>query len=145
MSKQTTSNSDGALVRLGQAACMIQRYPGYSASNNEEQLVFDLCLDSVLAARRVGQTDQRSLILAVAGELRTNLDRKDKVAASKHRAGKSLLDACVDVAELFVTQVWYGALKECPPNQSNRRILTSIYRMAFLLNSKRDSETVEAA
>ena len=79
------SESDGALVRLGRAAARIQRRPGGQASTNEEMLVFNICLNSALELRARGQADEASLIHGIAGELETNLVRKEKGAARKHR------------------------------------------------------------
>ena len=123
---------DGALVRLGKAAAGIQRNPGGAASSSEELLVFKICLDAADQARRIGQQDPASLIYAIAGELKTNLVRKDKAAARIHREKKSLVDGCIALAELFVNDVWFGVLGSKSPTQKSRRILSSIYRMAFL-------------
>ncbi len=123
---------DGALVKLGQTAAGIQQSIGAGASASEQLLVFKLCLDAVNGARQVGQDDAQSLIYAIAGELEHNLTRKGKAAHKKHREGKSLTDGCLEVAELFVNEVWFGVLKAHAPSQRNRRILGSIYRMAFL-------------
>jgi hypothetical protein len=126
------NEQDGALVRLGRAAAGIQRNPGGAASANEELMVFKICLDAANEARRIGQEDAGSLIHAIAGELETNLVRKDKAAARVHREKKSLVDGCFAVAELFVNDVWFGVLGGKSPTQKSRRILSSIYRMAFL-------------
>lgn len=134
------SKSDGALVRLGQAAARIQRRPLGQASTNEEMLVFNLCLQSALELRAQGQTDEASLIHGIAGELEMNLGRKDKVAASHHRKKQPLIDACMDFARQFVTEVWFGVLNGRPPAQKTRRLLGSVYRMAFL-QSFRDSQS----
>ena len=133
-------SEDATLIKLGQAAAGIQKYVGAGASTSEQLLVFKLCLDAVNGARQVGQNDAQSLIYAVAGELEHNLTRKGKAAASKHRDGKSLTDGCLKVAELFVNEVWFGVLKTRAPSQRNRRILGSIYRMAFL-QAPRKTET----
>jgi len=124
------SNEDGALVRFGKAAARIQA--GRTNSASEELLVFNLCMEAAYAARAAGQEDEQSLIYAVAGELETNLVRKGKAAARKYRDDKPLLDGCLEVAELFVREIWHGVLKRRPPSQTNRRVLSSIYRMAFL-------------
>jgi hypothetical protein len=126
------TEQDGTLVSLGKAAAGIQQNPGGMASANEELMVFKICLDTANEARRVGQEDADSLIHAIAGELETNLIRKGKAAAKTHREGKALMDACFSVAELFVNNVWLGVLGGKSPTQKSRRILSSIYRMAFL-------------
>jgi len=130
--KEPMNEQDGALVKLGGAAAGIQRNPGGAASANEELMVFKICLDAANEARRIGQEDAASLIHAIAGELETNLVRKDKAAARIHREKKSLVDGCFAVAELFVNDVWFGVLGGKSPTQKSRRILSSIYRMAFL-------------
>jgi len=138
--KQNMSDQDGALIKLGQAAAGIQKNPGGRASGSDELLVFKICLDTVNAARKVGQTDTESLIFAVASELETNLVRRDKAAAREHRKEKSLRDGCMDVAEIFVNDVWLGVLKGRSPSQKSRRVLSAIYRMAFLKANKEQSE-----
>lgn len=126
------SEQDGALVRFGQAAARIQRQPLAQASNNEELLVFKLCLTFSENAYAYRQTDEASLINGIASYLEINLGRKDKVAASRHREGHSFRDECIAVAEQFVREIWQGVLKQRPPTQRARQILESIYRMAFL-------------
>ena len=126
------SEQDGALVRLGQAAARIQRQPLAQASTNEEMLVFKLCLDFAENARAYHQTDEASLINGIASELEINLGRKNKVAASRHREGRTLREESNAVAAQFVHEVWQGVLKQRPPTQRCRRTLGSIYRMAFL-------------
>lgn len=132
------SKSDGALVRLGQAAARIQQRPFGQSSTNEEMLVFNLCLQSALDLRGAGQADTATLIHGIAGELETNLVRKGKAAARKHRGDQSLEAACMDFARQYVTEVWQGVLHGKPPAQKTRRMLGSVYRMAFL-QSFRDS------
>lgn len=133
------SESDGALVRLGQAAARIQRRPAGQSSTNEEMLVFNICLKSALDLRGAGQADAATLIHGIAGELETNLVRKDKASARKHRDEQSLEVACMAFARQFVTEVWQGALHGRPPAQKTRRLLGSVYRMAFL-QSFRDTQ-----
>ena len=123
---------DGALVRLGRAANQIQRRPLGQASTSEEMLVFKICLDSALELRARAQEDQASLIHGIAGELETNLVRKDKMSASKYREGQPLKTACMHFASQFVHEVWFGVLQGKPPAQKTRRLLGSVYRMAFL-------------
>lgn len=125
------SEKDGALVRFGEAAAGIQKNPGRSSAS-DELLVFKLCLDTVNQARREGQNDQKSLVYAVAGELETNLTRRQKAAAKANRHNKSLADGCMAVAELFVNEVWHGVMKGKTPSQKSRRVLSSIYRVAFV-------------
>ena len=126
------STEDGALVRLGRMAAGIQAGVSRMASANEELLVLHICMDAAYAARNLEQEDEQSLIYAVAGELETNLVRRGKAAARKYRHDKSLTDACLEVAEFFIREIWNGVLKRRPPSQNNRRVLSSIYRMAFL-------------
>ncbi|CAA6814082.1 MAG: Unknown protein [uncultured Thiotrichaceae bacterium] len=130
--KQMITESDGALVRLGQAAARIQRNPGRRASANDEVLVFNLTLETALKLRAAGQTDASSLVYGIAGELDTNLVRKEKQAARKHRDDVPLDQECLNFARQFVNEVWEGVLKERPPSQSTRRVLASVYRMAFM-------------
>lgn len=132
---------DGALVRLGRAGAGIQKNPGgASASTSDELLVFNLCLEAVAIAGREGQTDRQSLIHAVTGELETNLTRRDKAAARGNRDGKSLMEGCEEVAGLFVDEVWLGVMKGHFPPQKSRRVLSSIYRVAFLKAHREISE-----
>ena len=137
LTKESHMNEeDGALVRLGQAAARLQRSPRKQASTNEELLVFSLTLNTALGLRASNQTDQASLICGIASELETNLVRKDKMCASQYREGHSLRDECVNFATLFVTSVWQPVLKQRPPSQTTRRLLSSVYRMAFLRASR---------
>jgi len=136
---QTMSEQEGVLVKLGKAAAGIQKNPGGSGSGSDELLVFKLCLDTVNAARKVNQADTESLIYAAASELETNLVRREKAAARENR-GKNLRDGCMDVAEIFVNGVWFGVLEGKPPSQKSRRVLSAIYRMAFLRTHKEYTE-----
>lgn len=126
----TMSTEDGALVRLGKMAARIQSRR--VSSTNDELLVFKFCMETAAATCAAGQDDEQSLIYAIAGELETNLTRKGKAAASKHRDGQALKDGCLDLATFFVREIWNGVLKRRPPSQTNRRVFSSIYRMAFL-------------
>ena len=138
------SDQDGALVRLGEAAMKIQRIPLAQSSTSEEMLVFNFCLDSALQLKGLNISDEASLIAGIAGELETNLVRKDKMSASKYRDGSTLEKACIDYAAQFVTDVWQGVLGGKPPAQKSRRLLGSIYRMAFLQACRRQSEINKA-
>jgi hypothetical protein len=130
--KKSMNPKDAPLVKLGQAAAGIQKYIGISGSTSKQLLVFDICLNTVNNARSLNQLDQKSLIYAVTGELERELTRKGDAAAKENRGDKKLVDACLEVAELFVNQVWLTVLKGHAPTQRNRRILGSIYRIAFL-------------
>lgn len=124
------SERDGALVRFGQAAATIQKRPQSGASANEELMILKIAMDTVSAARRMGQVDDASLICAMAGELETNLSRRDKTWLTQPDA---LRKRCLDVAEFFVREVWHGVLQGKLPSQNDRRVLSSIYRMAFVM------------
>lgn len=136
--QMTTSNSP--LVRLGRAAAKIQRKPPSNASNSEEMLAFKLCMDFAVDACALKQTDDESLINGITDVLETNLVRRMKAASREHRNGKSLREGCLEVASLFVNEVWKGVLQQRPPAQKTRRILGSIYRMSFLLAARNFSE-----
>lgn len=138
--RKPMTEQDGALVALGRAAAGIQKNPGGGASAGDELLVFKLCLDTVNTARKEGQDDDQSLIYAVAGELETNLARRQKAAARDNRGGKSLMEGCMETAELFVKKVWHGPLQNRFPSQKSRRVLSSIYRVAFLATHKERAE-----
>ncbi len=133
---QTMSEQEGVLVKLGKTAAGIQKNPGGAGSGSDELLVFKLCLDTLNAALKVNQTDAESLIYAAASELETNLVRRKKNACE----GKSLRDGCMDVAAIFVNEVWFGVLEGKPPSQKSRRVLSAIYRMAFLKAHKEHTE-----
>lgn len=130
--KKAMNERDGALVILGEVAAGVQKNPGFNSSASEQLLVFKLCLEAVNEARIVGQEDEKSLVYAIAGELETNLVRKDKAAARKWRNDKNLSEGCIELAEFFVKEVWKKVMKGKNPSQKTRRILSSIYRMAFL-------------
>lgn len=126
------NDTDAPLIRLGRAAAGIQIRPNAQAAANEELAVWKLCLETAAAARAVGQADDASLIHAITGELETHLVRRRLAASRTARDGVSLLDGCQRVAELFVREVWSGPLKRRAPSQNARRVLGSMYRVAFL-------------
>ena len=130
--EKSMSEQDGALVKLGKAAAGIQKNPGGRASKSDELLVFKICLDAVTAAIKNNQTDMTSLVYAVAGELETNLVRREKAGKRENRDNKRLMEGCEDVAEIFVNDVWKNAFGNKYPSQKSRRVLSSIYRIAFL-------------
>lgn len=132
LTEDKMSDTEGPLVALGRAAARIQRRPRFDASANEEMLSFNIGLEAAIQAWRLGQRDPESLAMAIAGELDTNLARKDKRAARVHRDGQSFQQGCVDFARQFVDDVWLNVLNGRPPSQASRRILASIYRMSFL-------------
>ncbi|WP_026199390.1 hypothetical protein [Lamprocystis purpurea] len=143
LTENTMSDTEGPLVALGRAAARIQRRPFHGASANEEMLSFNCGLEAAIQAWRLGQRDRESLAMAIAGELDTNLARKDKGAARTHRDGQSFQDGCLDFARQFVNDVWLGVLNGRPPSQANRRILASIYRMSFLTAPRAKSDDVD--
>ncbi len=126
------SKTEAPLVELGRAAARIQKRPLRGASANEELLVFNISLESAIGAWKLGQRDAESLAMAIAGELDTNLARKQKAAARANRDEVSLNDECLAFARRFVEDVWLGVLNGRPPAQASRRVLASIYRIAFV-------------
>ncbi len=46
----------------------------------------------------------------------------------------------MDVAEIFVNDLWFGILGGRSPSQKSRKVLSAIYRMAFLKTHKEISE-----
>lgn len=123
---------EGALVKLGTVAAGIQKNPGARASSSDELLVFKLCLNAISAAKKESQTDTTSMIYAVTGELENNLVRRGKAGKRENRKGKSLMEGCEEVADIFVNQVWIGVFKDKYPSQKSRRVMSSIYRVAFI-------------
>jgi hypothetical protein len=140
---------DGVMVKLGKAAAMIQKYPknGWEASNNEQTIVFKICMDGLEQALKVPkpQKDRLSLVNGIADQLMQILDRRNLVAASEHRERKTFADACLAVAEIFVKDFWQDVMNERFPSQDNLRILASIYRMSFMRRAKKQktNETEE--
>jgi hypothetical protein len=126
------SETEAPLVALGRAAARIQQRPRWDASANEELLTFNLSLETAINVWKLGQRDAETLIMAIAGELETNLTRKHKIAAAANREGEKLQEAFLAFARRFVDDVWFGVLSGRPPAQANRRVLASIYRMSFL-------------
>ncbi|MDY6994032.1 MAG: hypothetical protein SVR94_15705, partial [Pseudomonadota bacterium] len=131
-------------VQLGQKAVGIQKYVPVGGSTSKQMLVFDICLDTINAARGLKQLDEQALIYAVAGELEMELTRKGDAAAREHRGEQKLVAACLEVAELFVQEVWFKVLGGHAPSQKDRRVLGSIYRMAFLLTHEQAAKTKKA-
>ena len=128
--EKAMGEQEGALVKLGRAAACIQKNPGWNASNSDELLVFSICLNSVATAQKQMQMDITSLVYAVAGELEINLLRRDKALK------KQLKERCEEVADIFVNQVWKGVFKDKYPSQKSRRVMSSIYRVAFIKTHK---------
>ena len=124
------SEQDGALVRLGQAATVIQYMPT-KHTHSEELLVFNLCLDTTIGLLAMQQQDRSSLINGIADQLSINLKRKSKEGFGLYREDK-LDEACLTFAEQFVDEVWFGVLSGKPPAQKEKRLLSAIYRMAFI-------------
>jgi CRISPR type I-D-associated protein Csc3/Cas10d len=132
MEKPLMSDTEAPLVELGRAAARIQKRPGFDASANVELLCFNLSLETAIGVWRLKQRDPESLTMAIAGELETNLARKQQISSAKNRPGEKLQDAFVAFARRFVDDVWFGVLNGRPPAQASRRVLAAIYRMSFL-------------
>ncbi|MCK5725760.1 MAG: HD domain-containing protein [Thiotrichaceae bacterium] len=130
------SEEDGALVKLGKSAAKLQRAPYGNVSTSEELLVFNLTLKAACGLRAVQQSDRASLINGIASDLETNLVRKDKMCSKQYRNGARLRDECIHFSTQFVDDVWSAVLKQRPPSQTTRRLLSSVYRMAFLQASR---------
>lgn len=130
--EQPMTDTEAPLVELGRAAARIQQRPFGGASANEELLSFNLSLETAIGAWKIGQRDPESLTMAIAGELETNLARKQKIARKALREGEALQDAFIGFARRFVDDVWFGVLDGRPPAQTSRQVLAAIYRMSFL-------------
>ncbi|WP_051957959.1 hypothetical protein [Desulfobacter vibrioformis] len=130
--EKAMGEQEGALVKLGTAAAGIQKNPGARASSSDELLVFKICLDAISAAQKDSQIDSISMIYAVAGELETNLVRREKAGKRQNRQGRTLMEGCEEVAGIFVNDVWKGVFKNKYPSQKSRRVMSSIYRVAFI-------------
>lgn len=139
--EKAMAEQEGALVKLGKAAAGIQKNPGARASNSDELLVFKICLDAVSAVKKEGQTDSLSMVYAVAGELETNLVRREKAGKRENRKGKTLMEGCETVADIFVNDVWEGVFKDKYPSQKSKRVMSSIYRVAFVKAHKEMRES----
>lgn len=139
------SKTEAPLVRLGRAAARIQQRPRRDASANEELLTLNISLEAAIGAWQLGQRDAESLAMAIAGELDTNLARKQKAAARANRDDVSLSDECIAFARRFVEDVWFGVLNGRPPAQASRRVLASIYRMSFVTASRPKSDADQDA
>jgi hypothetical protein len=132
--KQIDSQAEGALVQLGKRAASLQKYIKVTDANRTQMMVFNICLETVNHLRTVKQMDKASLINGVAGELEYKLSKEFSQAndALKEWFRKE----CVEVATLFIEEVWLGALKGHAPSQRTRRVLGSVYRMTLLQTFK---------
>lgn len=129
LKEETMSHNDAPLVRLGERAADFQKTPGRNASTNEEMLCFKLTMNTLRDLVALEQTDDRSLINGIAGELEHNLERKGKTFLSQAATRQQ---RCLDFAAFFVEAVWHPVLKKRLPSQRRLRTMGSIYRMAFL-------------
>lgn len=136
------SEQDGALVRLGQAATRIQYMPT-KGSHSEDLLVFKLCIDTAIDLLALKQNDKNSLINGIADQLAINLKRKRKEGFGLWR-DDHLDEACLQLAEQFVDEVWLGVLDGKPPAQKEKRLLSAIYRMAFIQTHRQASKARKA-
>jgi len=144
---QHMQEEDGVMVKLGREAAKIQSYPkdGFRASNHEQSMVLNICLDSLEQMMKipVPQTDRNSLINGITDQLMQTLDRRNLIAASGHRDSKPLYEACLNVASMFVEDFWIAVMNRHFPSQGNLRILKSIYRMSFMLQRKKLEDAEE--
>ncbi len=143
MMKQIDNQTEGALVKLGKKAGSIQKYIRANDSNRTQMMVFNICLETVNHLRAVKQMDKSSLINGVAGELEYKLSKE--FAAANDALKEWFRKECVEVAQLFVEEVWLGALKSHAPSQRTRRVLGSVYRMTLLQTFKEKAAEKAAA
>ena len=129
LKEEPMSHDDAPLVTLGERAAAFQNTPRGGASTNEEMLCFKLTMDTLRDLVALEQTDDRSLLNGIAGELELNLERKRKTFLT-HAA--TLQERCLNFAAFFVDEIWHPILKERLPSQRRLRTMGSIYRMAFL-------------
>ncbi|WP_028316953.1 hypothetical protein [Desulfatibacillum aliphaticivorans] len=130
------TDQDEALVELGRKAATIQEWPR-KGSNNEERMVFNLCMDTVIGLTSIGQDARQTLIFGVAGELENNLEKRNKGLSHNQERQK---DRCLMTAEWFVDKVWFEALKGKIPTQKAKRLMCEVYRMSFLYTHKENFE-----
>lgn len=129
LKEENMSLDDAPLVTLGERAAGFQKTPSRNASTNEEMLIFKLTIDTLRDLVALEQTDDRSLVNGIAGELEHNLERKGKTFL---RQATTRQQRCLDFATFFVEAIWHPVLKERLPSQRRLRAMGSIYRMAFL-------------
>ena len=133
LKEEPMSRDDAPLVTLGERAATFQKTPSRNASTNEEMLCFKLTMDTLRDLVALEQTDDRSLINGIAGELELNLERKGKTFLSQATVRQ---ERCLDFAAFFVKEIWHPVLKKRLPSQRRLRAMGSIYRMAFLTASR---------
>lgn len=138
LKEETMSHNDAPLVTMGERAADFQKTPSRNASTNEEMLSFKLTMDTLRDLITLEQTDDRSLINGIAGELEHNLERKGKTFLSQAATRQQ---RCLDFATFFVEAVWHPVLKEHLPSQRQVRAMGSIYRMAFLTAAREKYNT----
>jgi len=130
-------------VKLGKKAGSIQKYIRANDSNRTQMMVFNICLETVNHLRAVKQMDKSSLINGVAGELEYKLSKE--FSQSNDALKEWFRKECVEVATLFIEEVWLGALKGHAPSQRIRRVLGSVYRMTLLQTFKEKAAEKAAA
>ena len=132
--KAALTKEEGVMVRLGQAAASIQK-KNEQLSHSEQTLVFNLCLDGLKERLKVRQPqtgcpylsqDIAHLLIQTLARSGLKVDSHNDVAFHQ---------ACLTVASQFVEEFWLGVMNKHFPSQSHLRILSSIYRMSFMLQA----------
>ncbi|MDD1826218.1 hypothetical protein LRP52_28995 [Photobacterium sp. ZSDE20] len=128
------SKQESSIILLAQKAAGLQRAFGTGASRGKQQLIFRLILDEIRQSVRNKKTSDHELRNAIAGKLETKFKGSDMyLGAAKHRRDLSTFDACVEIADFFINEIWHQLLNARMPSQKLISQLMEIYRVEMLL------------
>jgi hypothetical protein len=135
----TMTEEDGVMVKLAREAKKIQVSPSPD-SHSEQLMVIETCFYGLKQALKIPQPqiDDASLIHGIAGLLEETLKRRNLNVEYKFE--RAFINACVQVATVFVKEFWMGVMNKRFPSQNNQRFLKSVYRMSFMYRPKKHSE-----
>lgn len=120
------------ILELAKKAAELQKAVGIQSSKREQQLIFQLCIDTAKGCSANGIAERDSLIRAIEGALENKILSRRYGGAKEHREGKDTLTCCEDIAIFFVENIWLKQLGGKQPGRRVRSYMLDIYRMELL-------------
>ncbi len=146
-SENNMTARDNGILQFAQLAARIQKGFGSTASRSEQTLLFSLVMDTVKTQLEYKLPMGDTLKKAIIGNIEHKLSGSKYIGKSEHRDGQSLLEACDELAECFISLLWEPVLKSRLPNSQLKKQLMEIYRVEMLMTyqSRRNTPATDDA
>ena len=128
----TMSEPERNILELAKKASELQKAVSSQSSKREQQLVFQLCIDTAKGCSANGMAGRESLLRAIEGALEDKVLNRRYGGAKEHREVKDALKCCEDIAAFFIDNIWLKQLGGKQPTRRVKSYMLDIYRMELL-------------